>query len=69
MVRRTGEKHQNSTVPDAVVVQMRDLHENPHKPMGAYRIARLLGYPVNTVKKIVYYQSRIANLAPVNKDE
>lgn len=55
---RIGERHPRCTVPDVVVVQMRDLHEDTRCPLSAYKIARLLGYPVSTVKKIVYYQRR-----------
>lgn len=56
---RIGDAHQRCTVPDAVVVRIRDMHEHPVKPIGAYKIARLLGLNVNTVKKIVYYQRRV----------
>lgn len=56
---RIGDSHHRCTVPDAVVVRMRDMFEHPEKPIGPTRIARLLGYPVSTVKKIVYYQRRV----------
>lgn len=64
---RTGEQHPKCTIPDALVVQMRDLHDNPATSMSAYRIARQFCLNVNTVKQIVYRQRRTAKQKPVPK--
>jgi transcription initiation factor IIE alpha subunit len=53
---RIGEKHHNSTIPDAVVVQMRDLYE--HEDVTPTEIARRLGCKLDTVKAVVYYKRR-----------
>lgn len=51
-----GEHHHRAKLPDAVVVQIRDLRE--HENMTIAEIARRLSLPVGTVHAIAYYRRR-----------
>ena len=53
---RIGASHHNSTIPDAVIVQLRDLHERPLHPIGWRRLAAMFGLRPDTVKQIIYYK-------------
>jgi hypothetical protein len=61
---RIGEGHHNCTIPEAVVVRARDLHEGLEPSpigsnrLGPVRIAAILGLPVETTRKIIYYRRR-----------
>lgn len=67
---RCADSHHNAKVPDAVVVQARDLYEygdeNGIRLMPA-EIARKLGASHSTVKKWVYYTSR--NVTPRDRED
>lgn len=51
-----GEHHPRATIPDAVVVRIRDLYEYEH--VTTAEIARRLGVNTHTVRGIVYYRRR-----------
>lgn len=53
---RIGEGHHNCTIPDAVVVRIRDLKE--YENVSSPEIARRLGLRLEAVRKIVRYQRR-----------
>lgn len=53
---RIGEGHHNSTIPDAVVDKIREMHEDRGK---SYRqISMRLDIPIPTVAKICRYERR-----------
>lgn len=54
--RRIGDGHHRCTIPDAVVVRIRDLREYEHVTIP--EIARRLGVAAETVRAIVYYRRR-----------
>ncbi len=54
--RRVGETHHNATIPEAIVQEIRELHEE-HR-WGYRRIAKALGLRWTTVSKICRYQRR-----------
>ena len=54
--RRVGETHHNATIPEAIVQEIRELHEE-HR-WGYRRIAKHLGLRWTTVSKICRYQRR-----------
>jgi hypothetical protein len=54
--RRIGETHHNARIPDVIVDQLRDLHEDFLWPY--WRIARDYKLSIPTVKKICTYQRR-----------
>lgn len=54
--RRIGEGHPRSTISDADVKRMRDLHE--FEGVGVRRIARLMGLRHTTVARILAYSRR-----------
>jgi hypothetical protein len=66
---RCGDSHHNAKVPDAVVVQARDLYEygdeNGIRLMPA-EIARKLGLSYCTVRDWVYYKRR--NVTPRERE-
>lgn len=51
-----GESRKNCTIPDAVVVRIRDLRE--HHYMQIREISRLVNIPESTVKSICLYRRR-----------
>lgn len=61
---RVGEGHHNSTIPDSVVKEIRDLHEfgEPNDPerkrWGYHRLARRFNLPKGTIQKICTYARR-----------
>jgi|CXWL01.1.fsa_nt_gi hypothetical protein len=61
---RCGDSHHNAKLPDAVVVQARDLYEFDH--MMPAEIARKLGVPYCTVRGWVYYRKR--NVTPRERE-
>ena len=52
-----GESRKNCTIPDAVVVRIRDLRE--HENMRVREIARIVNIPKDTVQSICLYRRRI----------
>jgi len=54
--RRIGEGHHRSTIPDAVVRTVRDMHEM--QGLGYRKIAKMLGMSRSTVQKICNYSRR-----------
>lgn len=68
---RCGDSHHNATVPDAVVVRARDLHEfeNQMAPEIARRLGVEFGLQAlseSTVRKWIYYVSR--NVTPRERE-
>ena len=59
--RRVGETHHNARLSDEVVRQLRDAHE--YDGVGPGKLARLFEVPLDTVKKIIYYQRRVGVVA------
>jgi hypothetical protein len=55
---RIGEGHHCAKTPDAVVNQIRELHENPMHPLGYRRLSLMFGIPVGTIKKWCRYERR-----------
>lgn len=62
---RIGEAHHNCTRSDAIVQRARELHESTEhlhpcssSRLGPTRIAKILGVPVEWVRKIIYFTSR-----------
>lgn len=59
--RRIGEGHPHSTITDAVVKQIRDLHEdveNTGEKWGYRKLARRFNLPRDTIRKLCTYQRR-----------
>lgn len=54
--RRIGESHHNAVIPDALVDQMRDRHEEDG--LGYRKIAREFNVALTTVRKICTYERR-----------
>jgi hypothetical protein len=54
--RRCGQTHHNSTIPDAVVNRLRDMHEDEH--VGYKKLAKLFGLHRDTVRKLCTYTRR-----------
>ena len=54
--RRVGQTHHNATIPDEVIQEIRELHEE--LGWGYRRIAKHLGLRWTTVSKICRYQRR-----------
>lgn len=52
-----GESRKNCTIPDAVVVRIRDLREHEH--LQIREIARIVDLPEDTVHSICLYRRRI----------
>lgn len=63
--RRIGETHPRSTVPDDVVVQIRDLKE--YDCLNCPQIARRLGVALGTVRKIARYERRVSVVARIKE--
>lgn len=58
---RIGESHPHSTIPDAVVREIRDLHEDvagTGEKWGYRKLARRFNLPRDTIKKLCLYQRR-----------
>jgi predicted secreted protein len=58
---RVGSSHHNSTIPDAVVNRMRELHEEFN--FGYRVLARMFGVSRGTVQKICTYRRRAQTVA------
>ena len=52
-----GESRKNCTIPDAVVVRIRDMRE--HQQLSLLAISQAVRVPVNTVKSICLYRRRM----------
>jgi hypothetical protein len=54
--KRIGESHHNASIPDAVVDQIRERHEDDG--WGYKRLSREFGIALTTVRKICTYERR-----------
>jgi DNA invertase Pin-like site-specific DNA recombinase len=53
---RIGASHHNARIPDSVIDQIRDLHED--QAVGYRRLAKMFNLPRSCVQKICNYERR-----------